>query len=286
MVTSEQLEAFDMLLWHRSGAQAALACICDESSITRRVQAVQKVFGIKLIRSQELRCVGDVSLLRLQRQVMQHARFQGKAELRLDGTHLIRRHLALQPLQPWRLGPCDHRGSAVFQDFLKDRLLDAWITSSIDDAPVGRGFTVIRLWDWPWCLAAHSCHPEASERQPSLAALSRYPSLSVPSSHYPNFAAQLAAKGLGRGTSMRRFDRGPWDRMADDAKTLVYGSCLSLADHNSLVELEVDLGIPGGESLVVLAEWADHPALLQLLDQLRLLQEQLQSRFPELVGYL
>jgi hypothetical protein len=66
----------------------------------------------------------------------------------------------------------------------------------------------------------------------------------------------------------------------------VYGSCLSLADHDSLVELNVDLGIPGGESLVVLAEWADHPALLQLLDQLRLLQEQLQSRFPELVGYL
>ena len=113
-----------------------------------------------------------------------------------------------------------------------------------------------------------------------------YPSLSIPSSHYPHFAAQLAARGLGRGTSMRRFDRGPWDRMADDAKTLVYGSCLSLADHHSLVDLKVDLGIPGGESLVVLAEWADHPAILQLLDQLRALQLQLQSRFPELVGYL
>ncbi len=263
-----------------------MTCICDESSITRRVQTVQKVFGINLVRSQELRCVGDTSLLRLQRQVMQHARFKGKGELRLDGTHLIRRHLASQPLRSWQLGPCDHRGSAVFQGFLKDRLLDAWITSSPDDVPNTENFTVIRLWAWPWRLAVHGCHPEASERQPSLAALSRYPSLSVPSCHYPNFAAQLAARGLGRGTSMRRFDRGPWDRMADDAKTLVYGSCLSLADHNSLVELNVDLGIPGGESLVLLDEWADHPALLQLLDQLRLLQEQLQSHFPELVGYL
>ena len=77
MVTLEQLEALDLLVWLRSGSAAAEACCCDESSISRRVRSVLHTFGLRLQRANEVVLSGELELLRLQRVVHQHARHRG-----------------------------------------------------------------------------------------------------------------------------------------------------------------------------------------------------------------
>lgn len=110
MVALEQIEALDLLLWLRTGADAACQAICDQSSITRRVSAVLHAIGLQLRRGYELQLLGDLTLIRLPRLVHQQARFLGHRPLRLEATHYIRAQLQNPSIRGWTLGPCHHRG--------------------------------------------------------------------------------------------------------------------------------------------------------------------------------
>ena len=145
MVSLEQLEALDLLVWFRSGTAAATHGLCDQSSITRRVQAVLKVFGLQLQRRHELELIGHTDLLRLQRVVHQHARFQGQRPLRLEATHYIRAQISAPPVAGWLLGPCHHRGYGTLLSLLEERVIDAWITSDLQDLPDGQRLSLIHI---------------------------------------------------------------------------------------------------------------------------------------------
>lgn len=286
MVTLEQLEALDQLLWHRSGTAAAQSCFCDQSSITRRVQATLQQFGLKLKRGPEYQLLGDLTLLRLQRVVHQQARFLGLRYLRLEATHYIRHALSDPPIPGWMLGPCHHRGYEVLLSLLRERIVDAWITSDMQDLPDSSEFAILPLWDWPGELVVHPCHPLAGERRLSRTDLDRFPSLILPAQLYPRLAEVVHAKGFGQISQLDRYDLGSWDGLTQDAATISYGSCLTLEIDNNLTRLDWDLGLTGGEALIVLREWLEQPALAYLIDDLRRRQQQLQLRHPQLVGHL
>lgn len=288
MVTIEQLEALDSLIWLRSGAAAASSCRCDESSITRRVQATLKLFGLKLLRENELELWGNKALLRLQRLVHQQARFMGvsKRPLRLEATHYVRRQLERPALNGWQLGPCHHRGYGTLLALLEERVIDAWITSDLFDLPDAPHVAVIPLWEWPGELVVHPCHPLARERGLSHGDLERFPSLILPEELYPELARRVHARGLGHSRQLDRYDTGSWHGLTDDAVTISYGSCLTLDQDQELTRLHWDLDLKGGEALIVLREWAAEPAIAQLLEDLRQRQLTLQQRIPQLVGRL
>ena len=46
MITLEQLEALDLLLWSRSGEEAAALAFCNKSSVSRRVGSVVSTFRL------------------------------------------------------------------------------------------------------------------------------------------------------------------------------------------------------------------------------------------------
>ena len=286
MVTIEQLEALDLLIWLRSGGAAAESCICDESSISRRVRTAVKTLGLQLNREKEFVLVGDSTLLRLQRIVHQHARFLGHRPLRLDSTHYIRDQLTDPALQGWLLGPCHHRGYGALLSLLEERVIDAWITSDLQDLPDSKAFAVIPLWEWPGELVVNNCHPLAREHGLKRVDLERFPSLVLPEDLYPGLTRIIQAKGFGRGSRPDRYDQGSWDRQTADAVTITYGSCLSLDLNSSLTRLDWDLGLTGGEALIILSEWLDQPSIAMLLDDLRARQMLLQRRLPQLVGKL
>jgi DNA-binding transcriptional LysR family regulator len=206
--------------------------------------------------------------------------------LRLEATHYIRQQLSVPPLPGWMLGPCHHRGIGTLQSLLEERVIDAWITSDLHDLPEEPQFTVIKLWEWPAELVVHTAHPLAHVRRPSRGDLERFPSLVLPEQLYPRIAQMVHDKGFGRNCHLERYDVGSWDGLTHDAVTIVYGSCLSLANDRSLKRLHWDLGITSGEALVLLREWQDAPAIALLLEDLRQRQFQLQQQLPELVGYL
>lgn len=286
MVTLEQLEALDLLLWLRSGVEAASHAVCDQSSITRRVSGVLRAFGLQLRRGQEFQLLGDLTLLRLQRLVHQQARFFGHRLLRLEATHYIRDQLQVPPIQGWALGPCHHRGYGALLGLLQERIIDAWITSDLQDLPDSPVYTVIPLWEWPGELVVNPYHPLAGERRLTRSDLDRFPSLILPFHLYPGLARVVHSKGFGQDGQLKRYDVGSWDGLTEDAATISYGSCLSLAADANLQSLDWDLGLTGGEALILLAEWADQPAIAALLADLRGRQIKLQARYPQLVGHL
>lgn len=286
MVTLEQLEALDLLLWLRSGADAASQAICDQSSITRRVSGVLHAFGLQLRRGHEFQLLGDLTLIRLQRLVHQQARFLGHRPLRLEATHYIQGQLQEPPIKGWILGPCHHRGYGTLLGLLQERIIDAWITSDLQDLPDSPGFTVIPLWDWPGELVVNPCHPLVGERRLTRSDLDRFPSLVLPAHLYPGLARLVHAKGFGQDSQLKRYDVGSWDGLTADAATISYGSCLSLAADANLQSLDWDLGLTGGEALILLTEWAEQPSIAALLGDLQRRQIQLQALHPQLVGHL
>ena len=288
MVTIEQLEALDMLLWQRSGAAAAASCHCDQSSISRRVDAALKVFGLSIKRDHEYLLRGDKRLLFSQRYVHQQARFIGFSNLplRIEATHYIRNFLANPSLPGWVLGPCHHRGYKALLSMLDDRIIDAWITSDLLDLPETSDYTLFRLWDWPGDLVVSPSHPLAHESKLSLDDVKRFPSLVLPEELYPGLAHAVHAKGLGHSMQLARYDKGSWLGMTEDAVTISYGNCLTIDSDPSLVSIDWDLGLVGGEALIVLSEWAEQPAIALLLEDLRRRLFALQDRVPQLISHL
>lgn len=282
----EQLEALDLAQWLRSGAAAARCAHCDESSITRRIRASLKALRLELVRNSEFELQGDHTLLGLQRLVHQQARFLGHRPLRLDATHFIRRQLCAPPVPGWVLGPCDHRGNGAMLGLLQGRVLDAWITSDLKGLPSSPGLAVVPLWDWPGELVVSYCHPLANERGLSLGEVNKFPTLIVPDNLYPELANAIRAMGFTGTSSLNRYDVGPWDRITEDALTISYGSCISLAADSNLSPLDWKHDFIGGEALILLTEWLDNPAISLLLEDLRSRQKILQKKFPQLVGHL
>jgi len=286
LVILEQLEALDLAQWLRSGAAAARCAHCDESSITRRIRASLKALRLELVRNSEFELQGDHTLLVLQRLVHQQARFLGHRPLRLDATHFVRRQLCAAPMPGWVLGPCDHRGNEAMLGLLQGRILDAWITSDLKGLPSSPALAVVPLWDWPGELVVSYCHPLANERGLSLGEVNKFPTLIVPDNLYPELANAIRAMGFTGTSSLNRYDVGPWDRITEDALTISYGSCISLAADSNLSPLDWKHDFIGGEALILLTEWLDNPAISLLLEDLRSRQKILQQKFPQLVGHL
>jgi hypothetical protein len=288
MVSIEQLEALDLLLWYRSGNSASEHGLCNQSSISRRVRSALQVFDLKLRRNHEFRLHGDQRLLQAQRYVHQLARFIGasKRPLRLEATHYICNQLIKPAVPGWVLGPCHHRGYETLLSMLRERIIDAWISSDLQDLPESPEFTVIRLWDWPGDLIVNHDHPLVHEKGLSQADLDRFPSLTMPTDLYPALARVIHAKGFGHHRQLARYDQGSWLGLTKDAVTISYGGCLSLDGVPTLRSLDWDLGLVGGEALIVLSEWANQAAIALLLEDLRTRQLGLQQRFPQLYGRL
>lgn len=286
MVTLDQLAALDLIYWTRSGAFASKIAYCDESSLSRRANHVLKTFGLSLDRNGYL-INGDQNLLNLQRAVHQHARCRGDQPIRLDGTHLIR-HVLLEPGLPKGtiLGPCDHVGFERIVQLLKDRVLDAWVTSNLFDLPDDEELQILHLWHWPALLAVHKCHPLAGRSDLMADDLARFPSLILPHNLYPKLTEALHSLGFGRKTQMRRYDKGSWSSPSEDAMTIVYGSCLSLEAETDLVALDWDLGLVGGEALVFRRDISHYPWFSSLFDDLKARQDELVKRHPSLVPLL
>jgi hypothetical protein len=91
MVSKEDLEALDLLIWLSNGQDAANKIHCNQSTISRRYIYACEKFKIKYKRSREKISIISSpldSLLKLERQVHQGIRFYEGIKLRADLTEL------------------------------------------------------------------------------------------------------------------------------------------------------------------------------------------------------
>ena len=131
MVTEEQLAALDLTIWLGSTERAAEVDFSNQSTISRRQQKVLRQFGIELKRTKrELEVTGDLQLLDLERQVHQVARLKRRLGLRLQAPFWLQNGPGVVPPEGWTMNP--QRADLSCTDpvmLLREHLLDACLAT-------------------------------------------------------------------------------------------------------------------------------------------------------------
>jgi hypothetical protein len=283
MVSLEELEALDLLVWKRTGLQASVALGCNQSTVSRRLGRAVDAFGLALQRRQgEWQVRGGLNLLALERQLHQRCRLLGRQPLRLEMSPLLAPLLASPPPPGWRLGALDHIGMARPLQLLRERVIDAWlIDNSLDlpppDDPATARFDLFR---YPLLLAADARHPLTGVRGLRVDDLGRFPVPLLPPEEFPRTSRRLSAFGLGGlEVHSRRYDPADWEGRTCDGATLAIATPCNLALYGHLRPLAIEPLFWNGISLVCQRDLRDHAAIAAL-------REQLESRLREQAGRL
>ena len=131
MVTEEQLAALDLTLWLGSTERAAEVDFSNQSTVSRRHHKVLRQFGIELKRTKsELEVSGDLQLLDMERQVHQMARLKRRRGLRLQVPFWVQNCPGLVPPEGWKMN--SKRANLSCTDpvaLLREHVLDACLAT-------------------------------------------------------------------------------------------------------------------------------------------------------------
>jgi hypothetical protein len=268
MVSLEELTALDLQIWLRTGKNAARAARCNQSTICRRVDRTLRGFGLRLRRRQgEWHLKGTSLLLAMERELHQLARFLGHEPLRLEVGPLMAPLLASSAPSGWLLGRPDTVGMARPLQFLRDRVIDAWLIDDTVDLPPPEDPEIARfdLFRYPLWLAGAPGHPLDGVRGVSLDDLRRFPVPQLPPDLFPNTALHFADLGLSGPLQLARcYDPADWEGRTADGAALTYANPFNLAQHPNLRPVAADPLLSNGVSLVVRRDRVDQPSILAL----------------------
>ena len=275
VVTPGALACLDLLVWLRTGQEAASRLTLNQSSVSRRVNEVARVFGLELRKSQgEWLFEGDPTLLNLERQVHQRYRWEHGQPLRLEAQYYSGPLFCTGLSGDWIRGNFDFLEVHTPLRHLRDGVIDAWIATypdlPDDDDP---DLACFHLTRYPLGLAVPDGHPLLA-LGPSirLQDVDPYPTVALDDGAFPKVQAALEAlqlwnRSLPRGSrvSLEATGVSLADPLAVAPASLF--NCHLLPGSWRLLPLE--LGMVSGDSLIVRRDYADHPRLKALLVHLR-----------------
>lgn len=272
MVSLECLDAFDHLIWLRTGARAAEALDCNQSTISRHSSKCQQIFNVKLRReSGEWNVSGDTELLAAERRLHQHYRWEMRLPLRFEMQHWMRNfYNAWQPTG-WTKGNLNYLEYARPLDLLKHRIIDAWLCGA-PDLPEDPDLTCVQLFEMPMLLAARQDHPLLQRQAPlTLKEVAAYPLLPLPQTAFPVFEAQLKALGLAGPPADVPMDSAgrATGGLSFAERSLGIASALTLPLYGpDYVALPLEIPIVFGDVLVIRSEFASQRRIQALLESL------------------
>ena len=133
MVSQEDLEALDLLIWLSNGNEVANKIHCNQSTISRRYAYVCKKFKIEFERSREKISIKPSpldDLLKLERQVHQGLRLHESCRLRVDLSELdddTEEWSAKLTAKGWIIGKFKEPNIDKLETLLNERIIDAAI---------------------------------------------------------------------------------------------------------------------------------------------------------------
>lgn len=135
LVTEEDLQALDYLLWFGNGRLAAEQVGTHQSTISRRIAQVLAVFDLSLKRTGgQIRIKGPHrDLLTRQRQVHQGRRLLGALPLRLEIEASAWTEIHGLPPLAWHRCRSEQRAPGERLALLQEHVLDAWIGPMHED---------------------------------------------------------------------------------------------------------------------------------------------------------
>lgn len=272
MVTLECLDAFDHLIWLRTGSRAAEVQGCNQSTISRYSMKCQHVFHLRLRKiSAEWVVTGDVELLQAERRLHQRYRWEMDLPLRFECQHWMRDCYAMWQSPGWIKGNLNYGEYERPLHLLKSGIIDAWICSA-PDLPADPDLTCVQLFKMPMLLVARRDHPLLRRPQPlTLAEAAAFPLLPLPYGASPVVEARLKALGLvGLPVGHPPDSSGPAEDGASFAdRCLGIASALTLSLYGEdYVPLPLEIPIHFGDALVIRSEFARHRRCRQLIDSL------------------
>ena len=286
MVDLDTLAALDALQWLRTGEEVAKRFPWSEASVSRYGKQCLDLYGLTMERvAGEWTLQGDASLLQLQRQGHQWARWMGRRPLRLEATYWSGPLLCTPTPKPWLLGLGSIVGVARNLQLVRDRVVDVWL-GALPDLPAADDpeLVAIQLCTMPVHYLAAPDHPLLRMPRITVEQVAQYPTLALPDGAYP--IVERSLKGLGLWSDavrMQRYDRGAWEGKTETELTIGYGTVLSHAvSGGQLRFLPLQLPFVSGEALVLRREFLGQPALRALahhvLDKLTIWAQ----TFPEI----
>jgi hypothetical protein len=272
LVELHVLEAFDALLWLRSADQVATRYGTTEATTSRYRKRCLQLFALGVERRHgEWELIGDTTLLLRERQVHQEARWRGYRPLRLEATYWSAPLLTQPTLSGWVLGCSNLVGVRRTFQLVEDRIVDALVIG-LPDQPTAEhpDLFTIPIVRMPVVYVVAPGHPLLSRHEIRVSDIAEFPSLALPEGSYPLVEQALRGVGLWNdGVRMARYRRDLWEGRAEQELVVGYGTSLSLeVSGESLLPLPLELPVASGDALVVRNEYADHPRLQDLLQQL------------------
>jgi len=262
-------------VWLRTGQEAAARLGNSQSSVSRRVNEVARVFGLELRKSDgEWLFEGDPTLLNLERQVHQLYRWEQGLSLRLEAQFYSGPLFCSGLSDDWIRGNFDFLELHTPLRHLRDGVIDGWIATHPDlphdDDP---DFACFHLTRYPVRLAVPEGHPLLVLGSAiRLQDVHRYPTVALDDGAFPKAQGALETLNLwnrslpgGTRVSLQMTATSLDDPLAVSPASLF--NCHLLPGAWPLLPL--DLGLVSGDSLIVRREFAQHPRLKALLARLR-----------------
>ena len=132
MVTVDQLCCLDGLIWLQSGNAVGALTLQHQTTVSRNQRKCAKTFGVDVLKRDGLwQIEGDCQLLQLERGVHQAARLKLGQGLRLEAAFSPETDLPQDLAKVWTVGSSRIRKPNHFATLLEQRVIEAWLTSSV-----------------------------------------------------------------------------------------------------------------------------------------------------------
>jgi DNA-binding transcriptional LysR family regulator len=285
VVSIDSLACLDYLIWLRSGSAAAARLGLTQPTVSRNVSRVSEIFAIELVKPNgEWELNGDTTLLNLERSVHQRYRWFRQLPLRIEAQYYSGPLFCDGLLSGWHVGNFDFLEVHTPLKHLREGVIDAWI-GCYPDVPDDddNDLTCFHLTRLPVRLVVAQDHPllELGEAI-TLEDVKRYPSLALPDHAFPRVQEILQGLGLWNlPLNLQRY-RDNWQNKIQSGLTVGYATSFTLHLFRSpQVVLPLQIPLEVGDTLIVRRDYADHPRLIGLRDNLKAKSLELAKRFGD-----
>lgn len=273
MISVEELDALDLLIWLGRGEDASQRQRCNQSTVSRRCQTVLSTFSLRLHRDADgWPCTRQHDLLQRERELHQLYRLRSGLPLRVDASLLAAPLLRPGVPEGWWQGALDEVGWQRPLQLLEQRILDAWVTAMGQELPKGDSawFVAIPLLRTPLQLAARAHDPLLLDTALTTSDLAGIPRLAPRAGSYARTECQLGSWRQQEPLLLESQARRRNHVRDAGQRLLQYGTPISLAAQPNWRALALNLGVCTESCLVVRRDLAEEPRLQALLALLRL----------------
>jgi hypothetical protein len=286
LISVDEFDCLDLLLWLRSGAAVRQRLGFSQSKISRAVRRVSDLYGVFPVRRDGgWIVVGDTTLVDLQRRVHQEYRWTSGRPLRLEGHFHSAALFSDSSPEGWIKGNFDFLEVHAPLQCLRNGVIDAWIGLFPDVPEQGdQDFCCVHLTQMPLHLVVAKNHPLlALEHQVTLEDVKHYPSLALPDNAFPRLQVQMQSLGLWQlPIPLKRYKSDKCEGRVMGSDMVGYVTSSTPGNYNPpQVILPIRLPVEVGDVLVVRREYEMHPRFAELVQYLKGRSVELSQRFSD-----